>query len=141
MTQKLDARTARLEADIKVLATTVAEHDRRYTELNVERERALEIRDAAAAEALELARTIQTYKDEKANELREQINSERGLYATKGDLVAVAEKVEATLRPIQEYVASDRGRGAGSSALWGYIVGAIGVLVGLAGLARQFGGL
>ena len=136
----IDVLVAHTEAMRELQDRIDAERDRRYAEVASEKEKALKIKEEADKAALALAREIQTYKDEKANELREQINSERGLYATKGDLVAVAEKVEATLRPIQEYVASDRGRGAGSSALWGYIVGAIGVLVGLAGLARQFGG-
>ena len=59
------------------------ERDRRYTEVGAERERALRIKDEADKTALELARQIQTYKDEKANELREQISSERGQYITR----------------------------------------------------------
>jgi hypothetical protein len=90
-----------------------AERDRRLTEVATEREKALKIKEEADKAALALAREIQTYKDEKANELREQINSERGLYATKGDVVAAIEKVEATIKPISEYVSSDRGRNTG----------------------------
>jgi hypothetical protein len=74
-----------------------AERDRRYAEVNTEKEKALKIKEEADKAALGLAREIQTYKDEKANELREQINSERGLYATKGDLQAAVEKIEAGL--------------------------------------------
>src|SRR5687768_2356641 len=83
------------------------ERDRRYREVALEREKALKIKEEADREALSLARQIQTYKDEKANELREQINSERGLYATKGDLSAAIEKVDATIKPVLEYVSSD----------------------------------
>jgi hypothetical protein len=64
------------------------ERDRRYTEVSVEREKALKIKDEADKAALGLAREIQTYKDEKANELREQIGSERGLYPTKSELTS-----------------------------------------------------
>jgi type II secretory pathway component GspD/PulD (secretin) len=64
------------------------ERDRRYFEVNVEREKALKIKETADLAALGLAREIQTYKDEKANELREQINSERNLYVTKDQLAA-----------------------------------------------------
>jgi hypothetical protein len=70
--------------------------DRRYAEVNVEKEKALKIKETADLAALQLAREIQTYKDEKANELREQINSERGLYATKDDLAAAIREVVAT---------------------------------------------
>jgi vacuolar-type H+-ATPase subunit H len=76
------------------------ERDRRYAEVALEREKALKIKEEADKAALGLAREIQTYKDEKANELREQISSERGLYATKGDVQAAVEKIEATLKPL-----------------------------------------
>lgn len=63
-----------------------AADDRRYSEVNVEREKALKIKQEADKLALDLAREIQTYKDEQANQLREQINSERNLYPTKSQL-------------------------------------------------------
>ena len=62
------------------------ERDRRYTEVKNAEEKALRIKEQADRDALGLAREIQTYKDEKANELREQINSERNLYPTKAQL-------------------------------------------------------
>jgi len=42
-----------------------------------ERDKALKVQLEASAEALRLARETQTYKDEKANELRKQIGDER----------------------------------------------------------------
>ena len=87
------------------------ERDRRYAEVNVEREKALKIKETADLAALQLAREIQTYKDEKANELREQINSERGLYATNKDI-----------DPIKSYVSSQTGRGLGMYALFGVVM-------------------
>jgi hypothetical protein len=74
------------------------ERDRRYTEVSVEREKALKIKDEADKAALGLAREIQTYKDEKANELREQIGSERGLYGTKEDVVALGRELRAEFK-------------------------------------------
>jgi len=85
------------------------ERDRRYSEVNIEREKALKIKETADLAALQLAREIQTYKDEKANELREQISSERGLYATNKDI-----------DPIKSYVSSQTGRGVGMNALFGW---------------------
>ncbi len=58
-----------------------------------------------------MAREIQTYKDEKANELREQINSERGLYATNRDI-----------EPIKAYIAAQTGKGIGLNAAAGWLV-------------------
>lgn len=89
------------------------ERDRRYAEVSVEKEKALRIKEAADFAALQLAREIQTYKDEKANELREQISSERGFYASKDDLSNVAEKLEATIKPISEFMTSQQGRYGG----------------------------
>jgi len=111
-----------------------AERDRRYTEVNIEREKALKIKEQADRDALDLARQIQSYKDEKANELREQINSERGLYASKGDLIAAIEKVEAQLKPINDYIASDRGKGLGLQAGWAILLGAVSLIIGLLGI-------
>jgi hypothetical protein len=104
------------------------ERDRRMSEVALEREKALKIKETADLAALQLAREIQTYKDEKANELREQINRERNLYATKDDVTAAVEKMEATIRPLVEYSSSQQGKGAGLNAMWGYVIGAIGVL-------------
>lgn len=87
------------------------ERDRRYAEVNIEREKALKIKETADLAALQLAREIQTYKDEKANELREQISSERGLYATNKDI-----------EPIKSYVSSQTGRGLGMYALFGVVM-------------------
>jgi len=102
-----------------------AERDRRYTEVNIERENALRIKETADLAALELAREIQTYKDEKANELREQINSERGHYATKEDVAALGEKTAATIKPLADFVAAQQGRSQGITAGTGYLLAAI----------------
>ena len=112
-----------------------AERDRRYTEVDkandrrlaevaTEREKALAIKEEADKAALGLAREIQTYKDEKANELREQIAAERGEYLTRTEYIAQHEALEATvatladsvreqLKPITEYIAGRQGRTEG----------------------------
>jgi hypothetical protein len=107
-----------------------AERDRRYAEVSVEREKALKIKEVADLAALQLAREIQTYKDEKANELREQISSERGNYATREDLSAALREVTAMIKPLADYVSSQQGRSTGLNAGWGYLLGAAS-LVGL----------
>jgi hypothetical protein len=90
------------------------ERDRRYAEVNVEKEKALKIKETADLAALQLAREIQTYKDEKANELREQISRERGLYATRDDLAAVQREYTLALKPITEFVTAAQGRIGGT---------------------------
>jgi len=107
------------------LSALMIERDRRYSEVAMEREKALKIKEEADKAALGLAREIQTYKDEKANELRSQIERERGSYATQNDLKATVEKVEAAMKPLAEYVSRQAGRGAGLNAGWLYLLGAI----------------
>lgn len=96
-----------------------AERDRRYTELAIEREKALKIKETADLAALGLAREIQTYKDEKANELREQISRERVLYATREDLASLSREITALIKSLSEKidVVSQRlDRGEGTAA-------------------------
>jgi hypothetical protein len=83
--------------------------DRRYSEVSAEREKALKIKETADRDALGLAREIQTYKDEKANELREQINRERGLYATKDDIGSLRTELTLAIKPLTDYVAGQQG--------------------------------
>lgn len=106
--------------------------DRRYSEVNIEREKALKIKEEADKAALALARDIQVYKDEKANELREQISSERGLYTTKPELQSAIEKVEALLAPLTAYVNAQQGRSGGVGASWNVLVSVALALIALA---------
>ncbi len=68
-----------------------------FTALREADQRAITIKENADESALGLAREIQQYKDEKANELREQINSERGLYVTHSEFKVVSDYVTAQL--------------------------------------------
>jgi hypothetical protein len=134
--------TALRAADRELLA----ERDRRYTEVDAEREKAvtaafisaekaLQIKETADRAALELAREIQDYKDEKANNLRSQIEGERGNYATQSDLKAVVEKFEATVKPLADWIATQQGRSGGIDDGWKFLSAAIvaaGVIVAIA---------
>lgn len=95
-----------------------AERDRRYTEVGIEREKALKIKEIADLAALELAREIQQYKDEKANDLRSQIERERGTYVTQADLTNAVARLEALIQPAADYAKSQAGRGQGINAAW-----------------------
>jgi hypothetical protein len=105
-----------------------AERDRRMAEVATEREKALKIKETADLAALGLAREIQTYKDEKANKLREQINSERGLYVSKTELTGAVEKIEAMIKPLMDYSAAGLGERRGYAGLWSVLLGALGAL-------------
>jgi vacuolar-type H+-ATPase subunit E/Vma4 len=110
------------------------ERDRRYTEVKNAEEKALKIKEEADKVALDLARQIQTYKDEKANELREQINQERGNYATKEDLKALTEKLDVAIKPLTEFVAASRG----GTAVYTQIALVIGVAATVITLIAKF---
>lgn len=117
-TRRYDERRA---ADLRF----ADERDRRYTEVAAARAEALKIKDEADRKALDLAREYQTYKDERDNRLREQIASERGLYATHNELNGAVEKIEATLAPIAAYVASQQGRSGGFQQGWLILLGSV----------------
>jgi hypothetical protein len=110
------------------------ERDRRYTEVAIEREKALRIKETADLAALGLAREIQTYKDEKANELREQISSERGLYASKEDVKSLDDKLEIRLAPLIAYVASQQGRHEGVDNFTKTLIALVSLALVIAGL-------
>ena len=113
------------------------ERDRRYAEVRLEQEKALIIKEKADEKALELARTIQIYKDEKANELREQINRERGTYINREEysiqFLSLSDKVEASLKPLQDFMASQQGQRTGSLDARSLMLGVLIVLAGLIG--------
>ncbi len=78
------------------------ERDRRYAEVNLEREKAIKIKEQADKEALILAREIQNYKDEKANDLRSQIEQERGMYITRNDHQVLGDKLDSSLLSLND---------------------------------------
>jgi hypothetical protein len=107
------------------------ERDRRYSEVNIEREKALKIKEEADKAALGLAREIQSYKDEKANQLREQIGAERGTYATKDDLAAAVREMTVAMTPLTTFVASQRGEQLGSATSISRMLSIVAALAGL----------
>jgi hypothetical protein len=110
------------------------ERDRRYAEVSVEREKALKIKEVADLRALDLKSEIDKYKEEKANNLREQIGSERGLYATKDDLKALADKMDLAVKPLADFVSSSRG----GSAVWVQIAMVVGMAATIVTVVLKF---
>ena len=129
-----EERTLRLQDRIDADDRFQSERDRRYAEVALEREKALKIKEQADRDALGLAREIQTYKDEKANELREQISRERGEYVTQSQLKGVTDKVEATMKPVLDYVSSQQGRSGGLNQGWTVLVAMVGLVATILGI-------
>lgn len=119
--------------DISLTHVTLKEHldalrsadDRRYSEVDSERERAIKIKEDADKTALGLAREIQQYKDEKANDLRSQIERERGTYTTKDEVGAAVDKLQAIIKPLSDWVAAQQGRGQGFQSSWAIAIAVI----------------
>lgn len=117
------------------------ERDRRYTEVGIEKEKALKIKEIADLSALELARESQVYKDERNDQMRETSLRSNGMFATRDDLAAVfsksekslalvIDKLEAVLKPINEHIAADRGSQLTIGKMFA-IVGVSGVVMGI----------
>ena len=123
---------------LKLLVTKVdgiiSEHDRRYAEVNVEKEKALKIKETADLAALELARESQKYKEERNDAQREQTLGERGAYVTRNDLVTAIEGITKELKPLFVFMNNHDGKDRGSqltAAKLVSIIGATGVIVGI----------
>lgn len=120
------------------------ERDRRYTEIAIAREKALAIKERADETARILVAQNQAYRDEKANELREQISSERGRYLTREEYStaheALADKVDTGLKPLNEFVSAQQGRREGIAGGAAVLYGVIALVVALATVVILFRG-
>lgn len=134
-----DERDARYRLQREVDDRFNAERDRRYTEVKNAEEKALQIKEKADQKALDLAREIQSYKDERDNRLREQINTERGLYLTREEYNAahdaLIDKVETGFKPLVQFMTTQQGRSTGLQSSWGYLVAGVGLIATLLGIA------
>lgn len=110
------------------LEAVLYERDRRYKEVQQERDKAEILRAAN-----------QAYRDEKANELREQISQERGRYVTQDALTSAVETLEATLKPVLEYVASQQGARSGALDQRALVAWLIAAALGLWAIFQAFG--
>src|ERR1035437_8682036 len=82
------------EAIRKVESEFQAERDRRYTEVAIEREKALRIKETADLAALSLARESQTYKEQQNDALRDKNLAESGVYATNSSLTTAIDALK-----------------------------------------------
>jgi len=90
----LDHINSRFDAQEKAVAAALAAQQAALEAALTAVKDAMAIKDVADRDALQLARSTQSYKDEKANELRAQLGKEREDYATKTDLHSMIDKVE-----------------------------------------------
>lgn len=101
------------------------ERDRRYTEVNVEKEKALKIKETADLTALELARESQVYKDERNDSMREQSFKDNGMYVTRDDLAHIVQGINDNIKQLSDYVTGQKGSLKGSTITKANLVQAI----------------
>jgi hypothetical protein len=108
-------------------------------DLRADDQRALEIKQKADEEALNLARQQQTYKDAKANELREQISSERGNYVSRAEynvqeqstsekIQALSDKHDQDIKPLNDFMISQLGQSSSKLTSRGLLFSILGVI-------------
>ena len=102
------------------LKDLVDANDRRYAEVNVEKEKALKIKETADAEALKLAREAQSYKDQQTDKLRDETLGKTGIYATNKGVADALKELEGTffnalnklvddLKPLTDFMSKQQG--------------------------------
>lgn len=122
------------------------ERDRRYTEVNIEKEKALKIKETADLAALSLARESQTYKEQQNDALRDKNLSESGVYATTASVNSAIEKLEKgvaasfeslliKLEPFMNGTIQRKGQDQGSQITKGNLYAAVGALAALVAIA------
>lgn len=65
----------------------------------------------------------------RANRLREQIDAERGGYVTRAALEAANAKIDAELKPVLAFMASQQGRSAGIGAQTAMLMTMAGLII------------
>jgi hypothetical protein len=85
------------------------ERDRRYTEVNIEKEKALKIKETADLAALQLARESQSLKELQNDALRDKTLSESGIYATNAGVTQAIGDLKTSLQPLVDYVSTHKG--------------------------------
>lgn len=123
----VDTLAAHLEALRRADIRFAEERDRRYAEVALEREKALKIKEEADSRALILQAETQKYKDEKANDLRTQIERERGTYVTQTEM-----------KPIADWVTTQQGRGVGINDVRIWVFGLIAAVGGVIAIVIAF---
>jgi hypothetical protein len=98
----IDERVAHMAALHDADLQFQEERDRRYAEVAVEREKALNIKEVADLTALNLASENQHLRDEAHNGLLAQWQEDRGKTVT-------VERFDATIKPLSEWMQSQQG--------------------------------
>jgi len=98
------------------------ERDRRYMEVDIEKEKALKIKETADRDALSLARDAQTYKDQQADIMRDKTLADSGIYATNASVTAALEGLRKDFQPLFDFVSGQKGATSGTDRISGRVM-------------------
>lgn len=105
------------------------ERDRRYSEVNIEKEKALKIKETADLAALQLARESQSLKEVQNDALRDKTLSESGIYATNASVTNLFDQMSIKIQAVLDQVSTIKGNTHGSEMTWGKIAGTAALLI------------
>lgn len=106
------------------------ERDRRYTEVNIEKEKALKIKETADLAALQLARESQSLKEQQNDALRDKTLAESGIYATNASVAKAFDDLRVSLQPLVDFVSAAKGASTSKGGLYAFaaaVVAAVGM--------------
>jgi len=118
---------------IQALSDRIGLLDRLYTERDDARGRAVDASFAASEKAIVKAEDAQKAYNLSHNDLARKMDEQNKATMPRTE-------TEARFQALEEKINEQRGRSAGGQVTWGYVVGGIGVLIGLATLALKLGG-
>jgi len=90
---------------------------------------------AAAEKAVEKSETNSEKWRQNANEWRSAMNDREAKFSMKAEVDGEISSIRAELKLLREYQERSTGKAAGGSALWGYAMGAAGLVLTLMSIA------
>jgi len=113
------------------LREIIDERDRRYQERFEASTRAVEAAFASAKEAVAKAELSAERRFESVNEFRAQLGDQASSFLTRREYEAKHEALEVTVSEMARRITRAEGRGAGIGAAYGWIIAAVGAIVGI----------
>lgn len=117
--------------DVDHLRELMDERDRRYQERFDASTRAVDAAFASAKEAVAKAELSAERRFESVNEFRAQLGDQASTFLTRREYEAKHEALEAQVNSLIKVIERSKGRGAGIGAMYGWIIAAVGALVGI----------
>lgn len=117
--------------DVDHLRELMDERDRRYQERFDASTRAVDAAFASAKEAVAKAELSAERRFESVNEFRAQLGDQASTFLTRREYEAKHEALEAQVNSLIKVIERSKGRGAGIGAMYGWIIGAVGAIVGI----------